>query len=473
VSKVVGTGVEWLAARTALLAEEKEVTRRSDELARKRQALPWVPVDKDYSFETEDGTKTLLGLFDGCSQLLVYHFMFGPTVDGWPDAGCPGCSYTAASLDGAVVHLPPRGVMFVAVSSAPLENLLAYRRRMSWSFPWVSQGDSDVNLDFAVFTKEGRRTGTGFNFGTPKHAEEIDLRRDELHGLSAFALEDGVVYHTYSCYDRGTDVLSATWQLLDRKPNGRGDDPAGLAAPTRRIRMIERSAMNLPPVVPETEWQAAQGALRAEEKEATRARDALAAKRRRLPMVRIEKDYIFNGPDDKTSLFDLFEERRQLLLYHFMFGPNQDAGCDGCSMFVDQIGHLAHLHARDTSFALVSHAPITKIEAYRKRMGWTIPWYSSFESDFNVDFGVGPETPQPDVYQDGETFGLSVFVRDGDSVYRTYFTTKRGVEALGSVWTFLDLTPLGRQEAWEDSPAGYPQTKPYEWWRRHDEYEGM
>jgi predicted dithiol-disulfide oxidoreductase (DUF899 family) len=229
--------------------------------------------------------------------------------------------------------------------------------------------------------------------------------------------------------------------------------------------------MNLPPVVPETEWQAAQEALRAEEKEATRARDALAAKRRRLPMVRIEK-YIFDGPDGKASLLDLFEERRQLLLYHFMFGPNQDAGCDGCSMFVDQIGHLAHLHARDTSFALVSRAPITKIEAYRKRMGWTIPWYSSFESDFNVDFGVGPETPQPDVYQDGETFGLSVFVRDGDSVYRTYFTTKRGVEALGSVWTFLDLTPLGRQEEWEDSPAGYPQTKPYEWWRRHDEYEG-
>jgi predicted dithiol-disulfide oxidoreductase (DUF899 family) len=236
--------------------------------------------------------------------------------------------------------------------------------------------------------------------------------------------------------------------------------------------MIERSAMNLPPVVPETEWQAAQDALRAEEKEATRARDALAAKRRRLPMVRIEKDNIFDGPDGKASLLDLFEERRQLLLYHFMFGPNQDAGCDGCSMFVDQIGHLAHLHARDTSFALVSRAPIRKIEAYRKRMGWTIPWYSSFESDFNVDFGVGPETPQRDVYQDGETFGLSVFVRDGDSVYRTYFTTKRGVEALGSVWTFLDLTPLGRQEEWEDSPAGYPQTKPYEWWRRHDEYEG-
>jgi predicted dithiol-disulfide oxidoreductase (DUF899 family) len=154
-----------------------------------------------------------------------------------------------------------------------------------------------------------------------------------------------------------------------------------------------------------------------------------------------------------------------------MFGPNQDAGCDGCSMFVDQVGHLAHLHARDTSFALVSRAPLAKIAPYKKRMGWTIPWYSSFDSDFNVDFGVSPQAPQPDAYQDGESFGLSVFIRDGESVFRTYFTTARGVEALGSVWTFLDLTPLGRQENWEDSPAGYPQTEPYVWWRRHDEYE--
>jgi predicted dithiol-disulfide oxidoreductase (DUF899 family) len=230
--------------------------------------------------------------------------------------------------------------------------------------------------------------------------------------------------------------------------------------------------MNLPPAVSETEWQAAREALLAEEKAATRARDALAAKRRRLPLVRIDKDYVFDGPDGQASLLDLFEGRRQLLLYHFMFGPNQDTGCDGCSMFVDQIGHLAHLHARDTSFALVSRAPMTKIEAYRKRMGWTIPWYSSFESDFNVDFGVGPKMPQQGVYQDGESFGLSVFLREGEDVFRTYFTTARGVEALGSVWTFLDLTPLGRQEEWEDSPAGYPQTKPYEWWRRHDEYAG-
>src|SRR5438094_7782144 len=170
--------------------------------------------------------------------------------------------------------------------------------------------------------------------------------------------------------------------------------------------------MNLPPVVSAEEWQAARDALLVKEKEATRARDALAAERRRLPRVHIEKEYVFAGPEGKAALLDLFEGRRQLLLYHFMFGPNQDAGCDGCSMFVDQIGHLAHLHARDTSFALVSRAPLARIEAYEKRMGWTIPWFSSFESDFNVDFGVGPATPQPDVYQAGESFGLSVFLRD-------------------------------------------------------------
>jgi predicted dithiol-disulfide oxidoreductase (DUF899 family) len=237
-----------------------------------------------------------------------------------------------------------------------------------------------------------------------------------------------------------------------------------------RMTTERRRPMNLPPAVSEAEWQAAYVALLAKEKEATRARDTLAAERRRLPRMRIEKDYTFAGPEGEVALPDLFEGRSQLLLYHFMFGSNQDAGCNGCSMFVDQVGHLAHLHARDTSFAVVSRAPIEKIAAYKERMGWTFPWVSSFSSDFNVDFGVGPETPQEDVYQDGETFGLSVFLRDGDEVYRTYFADGRGVEALGSVWTLLDLTPLGRQETWEDSPDGYPQTKPYQWWRRHDEY---
>jgi predicted dithiol-disulfide oxidoreductase (DUF899 family) len=223
----IGTREEWLAARVELLEREKELTRRSDELARLRAELPWVPVEKEYVFDSGEGKKTLPELFDGRSQLLVYHFMFGPTVEGWPEAGCLGCSYTADSLDGSVAHLGRHDVTFVAVSRAPLERLNAYKRRMGWSFPWVSYDGSDFNLDFGAFTAEERRTGKGFNFGTPKHADEIDLRRDELHGLSAFALEDRVVYHTYSTYDRGTDVLNATWQLLDRAPKGRGDDPEG------------------------------------------------------------------------------------------------------------------------------------------------------------------------------------------------------------------------------------------------------
>jgi predicted dithiol-disulfide oxidoreductase (DUF899 family) len=229
--------------------------------------------------------------------------------------------------------------------------------------------------------------------------------------------------------------------------------------------------MNLPDAVSQEEWDAAQQQFRAKEKAATRERDALAAERRRLPRLKIEKDYVLEGPGGKAALPDLFEGRRQLLLYHFMFGPNQEAGCDGCSMFIDQIVHPAHLNARETTFAIVSRAPLAKIEPFRKRMGWERPWYSSHESDFNVDFGVSPPEPQPDSYQDGETFGLSAFLRDGDDVYRTYFTKDRGTEALGSVWTLLDLTALGRQETWEDSPEGYPQTPPYEWWRYHDSYE--
>lgn len=228
--------------------------------------------------------------------------------------------------------------------------------------------------------------------------------------------------------------------------------------------------MNHPPIVSPEEWQHALEQLRTKEKAATRERDALAAARRRLPMVRIEKNYVFAGPQGPVTLGDSFDGRRQLLLYHFMLGPNQEAGCQGCSMFADQIGHLAHLRARDTSFVLVSRAPIAKIEAYRRRMGWTVPWFSSFGTSFSHDFGVGPEEPQPDKYQDGEDFGLSVFLRDGAEVYRTYFTNRRGLEGLNA-WTFLDLLPFGRQETWEDSPPGYPQTKPYEWWRRHDEYD--
>jgi predicted dithiol-disulfide oxidoreductase (DUF899 family) len=225
--------------------------------------------------------------------------------------------------------------------------------------------------------------------------------------------------------------------------------------------------MDLSRVVPQAEWEAALEELREKEKRLTREHDALAAERRRLPRVRIGKDYVFHGHDGEALLLDLFEGRGQLVLYHFMFAPGvdgwPDAGCDGCSMVADQISHLAHLRARDTSFAMVSLAPIEKIEAYRRRMRWEIPWYSSEASDFNRDFGLTTD--------DGEIFGLSVFVREGDDVFRTYFTSGRGVETLGTVWTFLDLTPLGRQEDWEDSPQGYPQTPRYEWWRRHDEYE--
>ena len=215
--------------------------------------------------------------------------------------------------------------------------------------------------------------------------------------------------------------------------------------------------MNLAQVVSPAEWEAAHRALLAKEKEATRARDALAAERRRLPMVRFDRHYLFDGPDGQVNLLDLFGGRRQLIVYHFMFDPGS-APCEGCSFFVDNIGHLAHLHARDTSFALVSRATLAEIDPFKQRMGWAVPWYSSLGNDFNADCGITTG------------FGLSVFFRDGDIVYRPYFTSGRGVEALGSVWTFLDLTPLGRQETWEDSPVGWPQTPPYEWWRLHDEY---
>jgi predicted dithiol-disulfide oxidoreductase (DUF899 family) len=216
--------------------------------------------------------------------------------------------------------------------------------------------------------------------------------------------------------------------------------------------------MELPPIVSEEEWQRSHEVLLAKEKEATRARDSLAAERRRQPMTEVSPDYEFDGPDGVLTLADLFEGRRQLIVYHFWFPPDGEP-CGGCSMFTDQISNLAHLNARDTSFALVSRAPQSQIGRLKQRMGWTIPWYTVVGEAFQEARGTT------------EYFSLDVFLHDGDRVFLTYATTGRGVEALGSVWTFLDLTPLGRQEEWEDTPPGRPQTPPYKWWRLHDEYD--
>ncbi|MDX1457372.1 MAG: DUF899 domain-containing protein [Marinobacter sp.] len=215
------------------------------------------------------------------------------------------------------------------------------------------------------------------------------------------------------------------------------------------------------PIVDEQEWQRALDELRVKEKAHTRARDALNAERRRLPMTEVSKSYSFTGPNGRVSLLDLFEGRRQLIVYHFMFA---ESPCTGCSMMVDNMGHIAHIHARDTSLVLVSLAPYPKLADYQERMGWDIPWYSSEGSDFNRDFWATREN--------GEMFGVSVFIRDGDAIYRTYHTTLRGAEYLGTNFSYLDLTPMGRQELWEDSPDWVPQTPPYQWWRKHDEYEG-
>ncbi|BCB73815.1 DUF899 family protein [Phytohabitans flavus] len=214
--------------------------------------------------------------------------------------------------------------------------------------------------------------------------------------------------------------------------------------------------MTRPPIVSPAEWQAARDALMAKEKAATRALDALAAERRRLPMTRVEKEYTFEGPGGPAQLQDLFEGRRQLVVYHFMW--LDDGYCRGCATFTDNVGHLAHLNARDTTFALVSRGPFADLEAHRQRMGWTIPMYSSAGTTFHTD------------HTGGEGFGLSVFLHDGDDIFRTYYTTSRGVDRLRFDFNVLDLTPYGRQEAWEDSPVGWPQTEPYTWWRLNDEY---
>ncbi|HMG02639.1 MAG TPA: DUF899 family protein [Edaphobacter sp.] len=220
--------------------------------------------------------------------------------------------------------------------------------------------------------------------------------------------------------------------------------------------------MKTPPIVSQQEWEDARQQLLVKEKELTHARDAMAAARRRMPWQAVEKEYVFEGPAGKVSLRDLFEGRLQLVLYRAFFEPGvfgwPDHACRGCSLGADQVGHLAHLNVRDTTLAYASRAPQTDIQRLKTRMEWKMPWYTitdSFDKDFSVD----------------EWHGHNVFFRDSDNrIFRTYFINNRGDEAMGSVWSYLDLTPLGRQEKWEDSPEGYPQTDPYKWWNWHDEY---
>ncbi|MEU1805770.1 DUF899 domain-containing protein [Streptomyces sp. NPDC019937] len=219
--------------------------------------------------------------------------------------------------------------------------------------------------------------------------------------------------------------------------------------------------MKTPPIVSPQEWEEARRELLVEEKRLTRAHDALAAKRRRMPWVAVEKPYAFEGPEGTVSLLDLFKGRRQLIVYRAFFEPGvygwPDHACRGCSMVADHVGDLAHLHARGTTLVFASRAPQRNIEAVKARMGWTMPWYT-ITDDFDADFDVD------------EWHGTNAFIRDGDRVFRTYFINARGDEALGNTWSYLDMTALGRQETWEDSPEGYPQTPPYDWWNWHDAY---
>jgi len=219
--------------------------------------------------------------------------------------------------------------------------------------------------------------------------------------------------------------------------------------------------MNTPPIVSPEEWDAAHQQLLVKEKALTHARDAMAAERRRMPWLAVEKEYAFDGPEGTMSLLDLFDGRRQLVVYRAFFEPGvfgwPEHACRGCSLGADQVGNLAHLNARDTTLVYASRAPQADIKRLKERMGWVMPWYTITDS-FDVDFGVD------------QWHGHNVFYRDGDRVFRTYFINSRGDEAMGSVWSYLDATALGRQEIGEDSPDGYPQTPKYKWWNWHDQY---
>ena len=219
--------------------------------------------------------------------------------------------------------------------------------------------------------------------------------------------------------------------------------------------------MRTPSIVTPQEWEAARQELLVKEKELTRARDALAAERRRMPWLEVEKSYAFDGPAGRVSLPELFDGRRQLIVYRAFFEPGvhgwPDHACPGCSLVADQVAHLAHLNARDTTLVFASRGSQADIARLKERMGWTMPWYTMTDA-FDADFGVD------------EWHGTNAFLRDGDRVFRTYFVNARGDEAMGGTWSYLDITALGRQEKWEDSPEGHPQTAPYSWWRWHDAY---
>ncbi|MEK1887907.1 MAG: thioredoxin family protein [Phyllobacterium sp.] len=223
-----------------------------------------------------------------------------------------------------------------------------------------------------------------------------------------------------------------------------------------------KTEMHKPPVVSPEAWETAREQLLVKEKAHSRARDALAAERRRMPWMAVTKDYVFEGPSGKVSMRDLFDGRRQLIVYRAFFEPGvfgwPDHACRGCSMVADQVAHVAHLNARDTTLVFVSRAPQSDIARLKSRMGWEmIPWLTITDG-FDADFGVD------------EWHGTNVFYRDGDQIFRTYFINSRGDEQMGGTWNYLDITPLGRQEVWEDSPEGYPQTPTYKWWNWHDSY---
>jgi predicted dithiol-disulfide oxidoreductase (DUF899 family) len=235
---------------------------------------------------------------------------------------------------------------------------------------------------------------------------------------------------------------------------------------TKSAAKPAQAALQMPPVVSQEAWEAARQEMLVKEKANTRARDALAAERRRMPWVAVDKAYAFEGPagqssTGKASLADLFDGRRQLIVYRAFFELGvfgwPDHACRGCSMVADQVAHLAHLNARDTTLVFVSRAPQADIVRLKKHMGWDIPWFTitdEFDADFSVD----------------QWHGTNVFFRHNGRIFRTYFVNNRGDEQMGGTWNYLDITPLGRQERWEDSPAGYPQTPTYKWWNWHDSY---